>query len=182
MVNNRTLIPAILLGLTSAVIACSSGPAPTPAETDRVLITGRRGALLSRDPAAVSVVVKAPQDKVLVALLSAYADLGIDVELYDRTAGQVGNRNFSSVRRLAGEPISKFLGCGQTLMGETADRYRVTMSLVSRATTHGADTNLDTWLTASARDLSSSSTSASCISTGTLENKLNELVLKHIAG
>ena len=182
MVNSRTLIPPIFLALASATIGCSSSPGPTPAESNRVLITGRRGALLSRDVAAVSVLIKAPPDKVLVALLSAYSDLGIDVELYDRTVGQAGNRNFSSVHRLAGEPISKFLGCGQTLMGETADKYRVTMSLVSQVTTRGADTNLDTWLTASARDLGSSSTSASCVSTGALENKLNELVLKHIAG
>lgn len=182
MVNSKPFIPAIYLGFASALVACTPGPARPPVEAERVLLTGRAGSFRTHDVAAVSVLVKAPSDKVLVALLSAYSDLGIEVELYNRTTGEVGNRNFSSVHRFAGEPISKFLSCGQTLMGETANKYQVTMSLVSQVTVRGGDTNLDTWLTATARDVGSSSNSASCISTGTLENKLNELVLKHIAG
>ena len=182
MVNSKTFIPAIYIGFASGLVACTPAPARTPVEPERVLITGRGGSFRTHDVAAVNVLVKAPPDKVLIALLSAYSDLGIQIELYNRTTGEVGNRNFSGVHRFAGESISKYLSCGQTLMGETANKYQVTMSLVSQVTARGGDTNLDTWLTATARDAGSSSNSASCISNGTLENKLHELVLKHIAG
>jgi hypothetical protein len=177
-----TFVPAISLALASAVIACSPSPVLTPSQTDRVIVTTESGVLRSRDVTATSIVVKAPSEKVLVALVSAYADLGIEVKVYDPGAGQVGNRNFSSVHRFAGEAISKFVGCGQMLMGQAADNYRVTMALISQVTPHGAETNLETWLTATARDLGTSSTSASCVSTGRLETRLNDLVLQHVGG
>jgi hypothetical protein len=174
--------PAISVGLVLAVIGCATAPAIPPTQTDRVVVTTETQILRGSEGAVMSVVVKAPPAKVLVALLSAYADLGIEVRLYDPSAGQVGNRDFSSVHRFAGERISKYLSCGQILMGLAADSYRITMSLVSQVTPHGSDTNLGTWLTASARDLATSSSSSSCVSTGALETKLNELVLQHIAG
>ena len=177
-----TLVPAISLALASAVIACSPSPVLTPTQTDRVIVTTESGVLRSRDVTATSILVKAPPARVQGALLSAYADLGIEVKLYDPGAGEVGNRNFSSVHRFAGEPISKFLSCGQILMGQAADNYRVTMALVSQVTPKGADTNLETWLTATARDLGTSTTSASCVSTGRLETRLNDLVLQHLGG
>lgn len=173
---------AIFVGLVIAVIGCATAPAIPPTQTDRVVVTTETQILRGSEGAVMSVVVKAPPTKVLVALLSAYSDLGIEVRLYDPSAGQVGNRDFSSVHRLAGERLSKFVSCGQILMGQAADSYRVTMSMVSQVTPRGGETTLETWLTASARDLATSSSSASCVSTGALETKLNELVLQHIAG
>jgi hypothetical protein len=119
---------------------------------------------------------------VFAALASAYSDLGIEVKLSDPTNGQIGNRNFSKIHSLAGEPISKFLDCGMILMGQAADNYRITMSVVSQVTARGAETNLETWLTASARDLGTSTASVSCSSTGALETRINQLVLQRISG
>jgi hypothetical protein len=127
------------------------------------------------------VLVKASREKVLAALTAAYSNLGIDVKLYDPGTGRVGNRSLSRTNRVAGERISTFLGCGMMVSGEAADNYRVTMSVVSQATPADGGSTVETWLTAAARDLGTSSGNVSCASKGTLERKINQLVLEHIA-
>ena len=74
------------------------------------------------------------------------------------------------------------------------DNYRVTISAISQVTpgdtliitetaSRLADggSNIETWLTASARDLGTSSDNVSCASKGTLESKINQLVQERIA-
>jgi hypothetical protein len=178
-----TRTPVISVALMLAVAACATAPAPPPSQTDRIVVTTETRILkASEGTTSSSVLVKASQAKVLAALTSVYSDLGIEVKLYDPSSGQVGNRNFSRTYRLAGELISKFLGCGMMILGEAADNYRVTMSVVSQVTPRDGGSNLETWLTAAARDLGTSSGSVSCVSRGTLETKVNPLVLQRIAG
>jgi hypothetical protein len=126
--------------------------------------------------------VPAPPAKVFTALNSVYGDLGIDVKLSDPTSGQIGNRNFVKTHRLAGEPISSYVDCGLTVTGLAADNYRVTMSLVSQVTARDGGSNVETWLTAGARDLATSTGDISCVSKGTLETKVNQLVLQRMGG
>jgi hypothetical protein len=163
-----------------AVTACATAPASPPSQTDRIIVTTEYR-IIKTEGTSTSVLVKASPAKVLAALTSVYSDLGIEVKLYDPGSGQVGNRNFSRTHRLAGEPISKFLGCGMMVFGEAADTYRVTMSVVSQVTPRDGGSNLETWLTAAARDLGTSTGDVSCVSRGTLETRVNQLVLQRIA-
>lgn len=175
--------PVISLVLTLAVIACATAPAPPPSQTDRIVVTTETRVIkASEGTTSRSILVNATQAKVLAALRSAYSELGIEVKLYDPNTGQIGNRNFSKTNRLAGQLISTFLGCGLMVSGETADNYRVTMSVVSQVTRRDGGSGLETWLTAAARDIGTSTGSVSCASKGTLETKINGLVLLHIAG
>lgn len=165
-----------------AVTACATAPAPPPSQTDRIVVTTETRVIKASEGTTSSYLfVKASQANVLAALRAAYSDLGIEVKLYDPGSGQIGNRNFSKTNRLAGQLLSTFVGCGLMISGETADNYRITMSVVSQATPRDGGMNLETWLTAAARDLGTSSAAVSCASKGTLETKINQLVLERIA-
>jgi hypothetical protein len=141
-----------------------------------VVVTTESGTVRSDAVTSRNVLVKASRADALAALPAVYSSLGIEVKLNDSGSGQVGNRNFWKTGRLAGERISKFLGCGTMISGEAADNYRVTMSVVSQVTADSVGSNVETWLTAVAKDPSTSSGSVSCASKGTLETRINQLV------
>ena len=126
--------------------------------------------------------VSAPPAAMLAALKAAYADLGIEVKLWNPQTGEVGNRNFTKSYRLAGRPISDYLGCGVTTTGQAADNYRITMSLVSRVTPSGSGSTVETKLTGYAEDISSSKGTLSCMTLGILEQRLQKLALTHLGG
>ena len=173
---------AISLGLLLTAVACATAPAPPPSQTDRTVVTTLDRVI--KDQSGIpsnSVLVRAPKAEVMAALKSVYSDLGIEVKHFDPTSGQVGNRNFSKTGSLAGERISSFLSCGLMILGEAADNYRVTISAISQVTPGNGGSNIETWVTASARDLGTSSDNVSCATKGTLESKINQLVQERIA-
>lgn len=177
--TRQTVAP---IGIVLVVAACATAPAPPPAQTDRIVVTTENRVLeASEGTPSKNVTVQASRDQVLDALRRVYSELGIEVGLYDPGIGQVGNRNFAKTGRLAGEPISRFLGCGMMVSGEAADNYRVTMSVISQVTATEAGVNLETWLTAAARDLGTSSANVSCASKGTLETRINQLARERTA-
>jgi hypothetical protein len=172
----------ISIGLMLAAVACATAPAPPPSATDRTVVTTLDRVI--KDQSGIpsnNVLVKAAKAEVMAALKSVYSDLGIEVKHFDPISGQVGNRNFSKTGSLAGERISNFLSCGMMILGEAADNYRVTISAISQVTAGDGGSNVETWLTASARDLGTSSDNVSCATKGTLENKINQLVQERIA-
>jgi hypothetical protein len=126
--------------------------------------------------------VSTPPAALMSGLKAAYAELGIEVKLWNPETGEVGNRNFTKMYRLAGKPISEYLGCGTTATGQAADNYRITMSLVSRVTPNGSGSTVETALTAYAEDISSSKGTLACLTLGTLEQRLQQLALNHVGG
>lgn len=127
-------------------------------------------------------IIEAPPAATLAALNLAYADLGIEVKLWNPQTGEVGNRNFTKMYRLAGKPLSDYVGCGTITTGQAADSYRVTMSLVSRVTPAPSGSSVDTQLTAYAEDIASSKGTLACLTLGTLEARLHELAIRHLSG
>ncbi|MGZ3331668.1 MAG: hypothetical protein ACXU9O_01080 [Gemmatimonadaceae bacterium] len=156
---------------------------PTPSPNNRVVATASNGSLRTYDgPRSDNAIIEAPPAATLAALNSAYADLGIEVKLLNPQTGEVGNKNFTKMYRLAGKPLSDYLGCGTTTTGQAADNYRVTMSLVSHVTPAGTVSRVETQLTAYAEDLGSSKGTLSCLTLGTLEARLHELAVRHLSG
>jgi hypothetical protein len=94
----------------------------------------------------------------------------------------VGNKNFTKMYRLAGKPLSDYVGCGVITTGQAADSYRVTMSLVSRVTPAAGGSRVDTQLTAYAEDIGSSKGTLACLTLGTLEARLHDLAVRHLSG
>jgi hypothetical protein len=181
MIASSRLAAGIALAI--AVTHCTSVPTQQNPASDRVIATVVGDAVLrtreTNQQGRVS--VEAPPDKVLAALYAAYADLGIEVKLWDPPHGQVGNRVFSRMYRMGGAPLSQYLGCGATMTGDAADSYRVTMSLVSQVAPASGGSTVMTSLSAYAEDLGSSKGTISCSTRGTLEDRLHQLTMRHLA-
>jgi hypothetical protein len=166
-----------------ALGACSSAPTQDPSQAHRVVATSDVGVIRSFDgPTLAAATSKAAPDSLLAALSTAYSDLGIDVKMWDPRTRQVGNKNFSKMYRLAGKPLSEYLGCGTITTGRAADSYRVTMSAVSHVTPNGSGSRVETQLTAYAEDIGSSKGRLSCLTLGTLEERIHELAIRHAGG
>ncbi|MEO8909236.1 MAG: hypothetical protein ABI408_03290 [Gemmatimonadaceae bacterium] len=171
---------ATAIAVSSSIAGCSTATTQRPA--DETIARTEATAVRSRAANPGSIVVQASPAAALAALNSAYADLGIEVKLFDPPHGLIGNRNFSKMYRLAGESLSNFMGCGLTQTGQGADSYRLTMSLVSEATPVANGSRIDTRLSGYGEDISTSKGTIGCQTTGALEAKLNDQALRHIGG
>ena len=166
----------------ASLVGCATAN-QTMTHGDRVVATTSTEAIRTHDgPTTGETMVNAPPPVTLAALNSAYADLGIEVKLWNPQSGEVGNKNFSKMYRLAGKPLSEYVGCGTITTGQAADSYRVTMSLVSRVTPSGSGSMVETQLTAYAEDIGSSKGTLACLTLGTLEERLHQLAIRHVGG
>jgi len=164
-----------------AVAGCSSATTQQSPTNDRVIATASDAVLHAHDtnkPGPVP--VAANPDKLLAALNAAYADLGIEVKLWDPPHGQVGNRSFTKMYRMGGASLSQYLGCGMTANGDAADTYRVTMSLVSQVASAAGGSTVQTTLNGFAEDLASSKGTVTCETRGILEDKVLQLAMRHL--
>lgn len=178
----RSYFPTLVAAAALATLgACASGSRQETMQTNRVRDTaGVRES--DRVATASETTLNAAPATTMAALDAAYADLGIEVKLRNSNTGEIGNRKFSRMGRLAGQPLSVFVGCGWTSVGPAADNYRVTMSLVSRVTPSATGSKVETRMTAYAEDMSSSKGTVSCETRGILEERLHELAVKHAGG
>jgi hypothetical protein len=176
---SRSAVAAIV---AFSLSGCASAN-PTPAPNNRVVATASNGSLRTYDgPRSDQTIIEASPAATLAALNSAYADLGIEVKLWNPQTGEVGNKNFTKMYRLGGKPLSDYVGCGTITTGQAADNYRVTMSLVSHVTPAASNSRVETQLTAYAEDIGSSKGTLSCLTLGTLEARLHDLAVRHLSG
>lgn len=179
----RSYSPSVVAALVAFSVGGCASANQAPTQTPRVVATSSEGNIRTYDgPRSDQAIIEASPAATLAALNSAYADLGIEVKLLNPETGEVGNKNFTKMYRLAGKPLSDYLGCGVTTTGQAADNYRVTMSLVSHVSPAGTVSRVDTQLTAYAEDLGSSKGTLSCLTLGTLEARLHDLALRHLSG
>jgi hypothetical protein len=175
--------PIIIAAIAAASLGGCASANQAPARADRVVATSSSGTIRTYEgPTSGQTMIEAPPAAALAALNSAYADLGIEVKLWNPETGEVGNRNFTKMYRLAGKPLSDYVGCGTTTTGQAADSYRVTMSLVSRVTPAAGGSRVETQLTAYAEDIGSSKGTLACLTLGTLEGRLHDLAIRHLTG
>jgi hypothetical protein len=179
----RNCLEAVSAALITLFLGGCSASTQQPAPRDRVIATTAGDAVLKTRELNQQgpVAVPAPPGKMLAALSAAYADLGIEVKLWDPPHGQVGNRNFTKMYRMGGQPLSDYLGCGVTTTGEAADNYRLTLSLVSQVAPSGGGSTVVSTLTGYAEDLASSKGTISCGTRGILEGKLLQIAMKHLS-
>ena len=128
--------------------------------------------------------VRFPSGRVYRALLAVYDDLKIPAEVRDSAAGQVGVPSFYRRGNFAGRQISTWLGCGESMTGPNADSYRVYMYLMSTVTPDGPDaSSVRSVLLAGAVNVTEGSRQPMpCESTGRLEVRIQQLLLKKLAG
>jgi hypothetical protein len=168
---------SVLSALALSACASASSSAPPPMQTERVILTDDR-IYTTSVPANAVVVLAAPPEKVLVALAETYRGLGVEIEYLDRPAGRLGNKKFNGLRRMAGQQMSHWLSCGESLLGPRADGDRIQMSLVSSATADGkGGTRLETAFGGDAQRVDGTSTDRqTCTTTGRMEEQIRKRV------
>jgi hypothetical protein len=175
---------ALLLLSLTAMAACasagstSSTPPPRAQETVRVT-GGAGGATLTMSGADASSVQTLPYSvaqvwQVLPAVLDS---LGIPVRTLDPATHRAGNAGFAIRRKLKNTPLSRYLDCGTSAMGPTADDYDVNLSVFAELhpAASGAST-LTTTVEAAARPPNYAQEYGRCSSKGLLEARINEMI------
>jgi hypothetical protein len=125
-----------------------------------------------------------PTWKVYQAVLATYAELKLPIEVHDSVEREVGTEIFHRQRQVGGRQISTYLGCGDGMTGPNADSYRVYMYLMSRVDPDGEGSTVRTAFVAGARNFAEGAgrDAMPCESTGRLEIRIHQMVLKKAAG
>lgn len=179
---NLTAARLFVAGGIAGVIACAGASTQTGSPNERVLATTETGIVRAHEEIASDSVITASPDSTFAALQAAYQDLGIEIKMIDPATRQIGNRRFTKMYDIAGVRLSKYVGCGSSETGPTADSYRITMSILSRVTPTPDGSRIDTQVTATAQDPGTSKGSLSCTSLGGLEQRIHGLTAKHLGG
>lgn len=132
---------------------------------------------ITSDRRISSHVLTASMQQAWVALVATYQQLEIPVDYADPATQRLGNPTVQS-RRIGGERLSRYLECGRASMGRPrADQYDVTYSIFSRLVKDDdGRTVLHTELDGSARPTSVSTNPIQCVSKGTLEQRIADMV------
>lgn len=166
-----------------AAAACASASGPPPEKHDRVIAVTESNVIRSTELSTPqNIHVKARPDSVFALLRKIYPEVGVEVKLFDPSKGEIGNRNFSKYYNLKGVALHNFVGCGTTAMGPAADTYRVTFSVVSYVFADATGSNVSTRLEAKADDTGLSKGMISCLTTGMLEERVNQLLITRSGG
>jgi hypothetical protein len=171
----RTVVLIALATMT----ACASGKTPLPVSA----APQADGVPPDIDPRVSSGVplvpraLPAPPDLVWKVLPSAYDSLGIRLSVIDPDRHLIGNQGMKLRQKLGTTRLSKYIGCGSTQIGPSADSYDVLLSVITdlSITAEGA-TGMSTRVSAAARPLAFSQEYSRCVSTGEIEKRLFELV------
>lgn len=115
-------------------------------------------------------------------LPEVFDQLEIDLTFVDASSGAMGNGGFRA-RRVEGERMSRWLDCGRDLIQATADVYDVTLSVLVQLLVVGENaTTVRTTIDAYARGRGGSGGRVHCVSWGTLERRIPELVMARLGG
>ncbi len=114
-------------------------------------------------------------------LPAVLAQLEIEVASIDPREAVMGNPGYRA-RRIEGERMSRYLDCGRSFGREYADHYAVTLAVqVQLVPSADGGTIVRTFLDAYARDQATSGSSVHCITRGSLERRVGELVAERLA-
>ncbi|HEX8360315.1 MAG TPA: hypothetical protein VF613_09415 [Longimicrobium sp.] len=180
----RTLVLATLFTSACATAPTGDGIITTPGTptTTRVLTdAGNFSVQSNADQRVSSQWVRAPMERVQVALPAVYESLGIPMtSSEDGRALRFANDGMVVNRRLGGERVSQYLDCGSTPIGTSmadASTVQLRMVTVVRGGENGTELRTQVLATAYSRaGGSGSGVGAPCRSTGKLEERIAQMV------
>jgi hypothetical protein len=122
--------------------------------------------------------VAASRARTFTAVVDAYRTLKIPLALVDSAGGRVGNWGYRKSGSMAGRQMSAWLSCGESMTGQIADEYRITLWIYTTVAARGADSvTVSSALVAGATSIEGASRQPMpCRSTGRLEARLHSLV------
>ena len=170
--------PLALAALLAACAPATPGDPPAPSRDSRVINSGGTvDVYLAPDRTHAEVTVSAPPARAWEAVRETYTALGIPAGTSDAQTLTYGNQKLTARRRLGDTPLSRYLNCGQTVVGApVAENYRVTLAILSTVhPTPGGGSRVTTRLGASAESIEGGSSNVvACGSTGVLEARIGE--------
>lgn len=124
-----------------------------------------------------------PMGQVYKALLAVFKELKLPADIQDTAKGHVESDVFYRSGSLAGKQISTYLGCGEGITGPYADSDRIYMVATSTvAKKDDSNSTLRSVLLGGAVKVSEGARQPmACESTGRLEIRIQQMVLKKLA-
>ncbi len=125
-----------------------------------------------------------PAPVVYRALFSVLEELKVPIEVNDSVNFQAGTPVFRKQATFAGRQISTWLSCGDGATGPNADSYRVYMVITATIRPQPGDrSELRTvYLAGAVSNSGSANQPMPCESTGRLEVRIHQMLLKKAAG
>lgn len=119
-----------------------------------------------------------PLDRVWAAVRVAYDSLAVPVSVFDPVTHTMGNATLRTRRRLGSVAMSKYLNCGDTQGGPSADSYELQLSILTvvRPAEEPGMSIVLTTVEAQGRPITLASEYTRCTSKGVLESRVLELV------
>ncbi len=168
-----------LLLVTAGGLGCASPSGGAPSRGDRVenvsieSQTSTQSITLRPDVYVASASMEFPANKVWEALPTAYNALPIPIEAVD-SAHRFILGSGQAYRQFLRSPVSRFVDCGSTIVGPSADSYNVRLRIQTHVDSVTASTSdLRTQVEATG---SSSGGAVRCTSNGVLERMISDQV------
>lgn len=169
----------ILLFLAVLAAASATAPASAAAQGVRatVVLPGFRSPVLL-DTVGVSHRIAAPRTVVFSALRAAFDSIGVRPTSADSARGLIGNLEIQATRRLAGQALARWVDCGVSHTGPTANAYRVHLAILATLAPDGEDaTTMRIAIAAGAQAFSGPlGDPIACETRGALEERIERLV------
>lgn len=175
-------------------LACAGSPSSQPGQGTSVgatmegratdINTGLGSVRFEVEEDRVLYQVGYPQAQVWSALVQAFNDVGIELDVLDPPKGQLGLENQIISRRLAGERPATYLRCGDTMSGPVANASRIQTTFLATAELESAlQTNITFFMQATARLKDGADRDPKrCSSTRKLEARIMQIVNFRLAG
>lgn len=129
--------------------------------------------------------IHAPLESVMDTLSGIFHDLGVPITTRTTVTGEIGNRSYRVPgHQLNSVQLSQILDCGMTPMaGRRTDVDAITIDVIAtiKATPDGGST-VNTYVTGSARPYASSTDPVHCSSSGWLERRINDRLVRLFGG
>src|SRR5512144_2724164 len=169
-----------------AVNACASS-APKPESdlsrpTERIVASDNQGVIRTSVAPNARITIEVPPARALAVIQSVYDALGIPSATVDAASGTITAPRFYKTRKLGDANLSMYFNCGDSLIGNIADNYRIYITVVSAVRADGkGGTELETAVTGEAADMGgASSGKIPCGSTGRLEDRIQNGVRQKV--
>lgn len=177
----RIVFVSAIAALIAALIASAErSSAQSPSAT--VVLPGFRG-VVRMDTVGTPEVLRGEPAATFAALQLGLDSLGIEPTIREPALGYLGNLGLKVSRRMAGQPMSRWVDCGVGHTGPTANAYRVHLAiLVSVAAEGEANSSVRVSVAAGAQSFSGPlGDPIACESTGALEQRILDIARRRLA-
>lgn len=175
-----TMLSALAI---AALAGCASSRTPEvsdgPAITQSTRVVGHNSSMEMQTSSSVArgvVMVHNSLGNTWKALIAAYDSVGIPVTSSNPGEGVLGNEGLRVRRRLKDVPLIRYLDCGSTQGGPSAETYDITLVIRTHLQPTPEGIRATTLMQATGRPVSLAGNTINCTSTGRLEARIGDLL------